>query len=217
MNNSSDFYTLKEWLFSHNIKSQEGVRELKNIFINMDREMKNLHSNDYYIKSFNVNNILISGDYINYIDVGILDGDYRRDYINKNIYYLACLQLGIYSDCLEYINPENKTYLKEEFDSFSIFLPEDIMLYYKGVFVNELNIYLDDFLRAKLKRELGNNSSLLDEGNSRSQGMHYSKSTMVGRIMSDDSNIAAFITVWLFPVIILLLSIIIPLMIILSR
>lgn len=217
MNNSNDIYTLKEWLALHNIKSSEGVEKLKSIFSNMDREMKELHSNNYYIKSFNVNNILISGDYIKYTDIGILDSDYRRDYINKNIYYLACLQLGIYSDCLEYINPENKKYLKEEFDSFSIFLPDDIMLYYKGVFVNELNIYLDDFLRAKIRREMGNNSSLLDDGNNRRQGMHYSKSTMVGRIMSDDSNIAAFITIWLFPIIILLLSIIIPLMIILSR
>ncbi len=216
MNNSNDIYTLKEWLTFHNIKSNEGISELKNIFSNMDREMKKLHSSNYYIKSFNVNNILISGDYIKYIDVGILDNDYRRDYINKNIYYLACLQLGIYSDCLEYINPENKNYLKEEFDSFSIFLPEDVMLYYKGIFVNELNIYLDDFLRAKLKREIGNNSYLVDDGSSRSQGMHYSKSTMVGRIMNDDNSTAAFIAILLFPVIILLLAIIIPLMIILS-
>ena len=217
MDDKNDFYTLREWLAFHNIRSSEGLDELKNIFCNMDRELKRMHSNNYYVKSFNIESIFISGEFVKYNDIGMFDNDYRRDYINKNIYYLACLQLGIYSDCLEYINPENKSYLKESFDSFAIFLPEDVSLYYKGVFVNELNIYLDDFLKAKLKREIGNNNSLLDEGSGKNQGMRYSKSTAVGRIMSDDNNIAAFITIWLFPVIILLLAIIIPLMIILSQ
>ncbi len=41
--------SLKSWLDDHNINKSDDLRELKNIFYNMDLQMRNLHSKNYLV------------------------------------------------------------------------------------------------------------------------------------------------------------------------
>ncbi len=214
---NNNIESVASWISYHNVNNNKDLELFKRLFYNMDKEMKKLHMNNYYIKDFNINNILVSGDYIKYTAISLLDSD-KSYFINRNIYYLACFELAIYSECLNYINPDNKEYLKENFNDFAVFIPNDFLAYYKGIFVNGSSVYLSDYMNIKSKREMkdstsfGNNSNISTNG----KNMSYNKSTLAGRLLTDD-NKAAFIQVFLFPVIIILLAILIPLMIILSR
>ncbi|MCI8548198.1 MAG: hypothetical protein HFJ38_04850 [Bacilli bacterium] len=210
--------SLKSWLDDHNINKSDDLRELKNIFYNMDLQMRNLHSKNYFITSFSIDSIFIDMGGVSFRFFGLMDSDDKEHYINQNIYYLACLEFAIYCDCLNYINPDNREYLKNNFNDFSLFLPDDVSSYYEGVFVKDLYIYLSDFIHAKINRDRGidyyNDSNSSNVG----KGTSLTKSTLAGKLMSDNDNkSAAFVRIFLFPFILLFLSILIPLMIIISR
>ena len=98
-----------------------------------------------------------------------------------------------------------------------MFIPEDVVPYYKGIFQRDANVYLSDYVKAKVERDRIRDVSMLNQdGSSNNKNIStYSKSTLAGRLFADD-NKAAFIQLVLFPVIILLLAILIPIMIILG-
>lgn len=210
----SNVVSLRDFLDNHNINKVNDLKELENIFYMMDLEMKKLHSYNYYVNDFSVYNIFVSNTRVIFNGVSLMDNEDKEHYINNNIYYLACLELGIYCDILGYMNPNNKEYFRDNFNDLNTFLPEEVSLYYKGIFVNDLRGYLSDFIN---KRKEIDNSSYNDNGNNKSIGVSLSKSTFVGRMMSEsDKKNAAFIRIILFPFIILFLSILIPLMVILE-
>ena len=78
-----------------------------------------------------------------------------------------------------------------------------------------------DYVRAKVDREIEANKNLLESDSSplingsSKNVQNYTKSTLAGRIFADD-NTSAFIKLILFPVIIFLLAILIPIMAILK-
>lgn len=210
--------SLKDWLDNHNINKSDDLKELKNIFFNMDLQMKSLHNSNYFITNFSIDTIFVGDRGVVFSSVYLMDNDDHEHYINENIYYLACLELGVYCDFLNYINPNNREYLKNNFHEFSSFLPEDVSSYYNGVFVNDLRIYLSDFVRAKINKDMIIDSDSSSNSNTASKGVSITKSTLAGRLMSDNDNkSAAFVRIVLFPFIILFLSILIPLMIILGH
>lgn len=213
--------TLREWLNRHNVNKDEQLSEFKNLFYSLDLEMKQLHESGFCITSFHVHDILISGHFVKYKKIRNLYYEDREELIRKNIFYLSCLAIGIYDDCLGYINPENPRDLKDNFSSFATFLPEDVVPYYKGIIERDATVYLSDYMKAKVEKERAKEQKILDSVSNTSAPNKgsYSKSTLIGRLYADEnsSNMAAFVQIVLFPVIILLLAILIPIMIILNH
>lgn len=221
-NSVSNICTLGEWLSEHNVNKDKEIPDFKKLFYNLDMGMKNLHEKGEYVTSFNINDILISGDFVKYnktSDLYYEDSDY---FIHKNIFYLSCLAIGVYNDCLNYINPENVEGVKENFSDFATFIPEDVLSYYKGIVERDASVYLSDYVNARVDREINTNKSLLESAdqplgnsNANKKSSSYSKSTLIGKLYTDDNN-GAFIKFILFPVIIILLAILIPIMVILG-
>lgn len=219
MNNNHNGCTLKEWLLGHNINKDSDIPNFKKLFNCMDLSMKRLHQDGEYVTSFNIDDILVFDQYVRYTKTSKLYFEDRDYMIHRNIVYLACLAIGVYSDCLSYINPDNMRYIRSNFSSFATVIPEDVVPYYKGVVERDANVYLNDFIRAKAEREIQRDRSMLDQGDFSSNNKNistYSKSTFAGRMLADDSNKSAFIQLVLFPVVIFLLAILIPIMIILG-
>ena len=125
---------------------------------------------------------------------------------------MSCLALGTYNSCLDYINPENKSVLKEVYPDFSSFIPDEVKPYYKGIFERDAGVYLCDYVDARRQKDINDLDSTIN-ANSRS----YNKSTLAGRLYDSDNNIAAFAAVYVFPAIIFLMAIVIPLLIIISK
>lgn len=216
--NIQEVETLEDWLRRHNINKDEQLPEFQRLFYQMDFTMKRLHETGVYISSFHVQDILVSGESIKYMKTRNLYYEDREEFIRKNIFYLSCLAIGIYDDCLRYINPESAKDLKMNFSSFATFLPEEVAPYYKGIIERDATVYLSDYIKERAKREQDKELKLLDQNTGTSKGS-YSKSTLAGKLYVEEnstSNIAAFVQVVLFPIMILFLSIFIPIMIIIS-
>ncbi len=218
-NSNHEGYTLKEWLLRHNINKDSDISDFKNLFNRMDFSMKKLHQSGKYVTSFHIEDIVIFGEGVYYAKTSKLYLDDQDYMIHRNIVYLSCLAIGIYGDCLGYIHPDYMSNIRDNFSSFSMFIPEDVVPYYKGIIERDSNVYLSDYVKSKIESDIERDRNILDQGNSSSnhKGIStYSKSTFVGRLLADDSNKAAFIQLVLFPVIIFLLAILIPIMIILG-
>lgn len=218
-NSNQGNYTLKEWLSRHNINKDHDIADFKNLFNRMDLSMKRLHQSGKYITSFHVDDIFIFDQGIYYAKTSKLYLDDRDYMIHRNIIYLSCLAVGVYGDCLGYIHPDYMSNIRANFSSFSMFIPEDVVPYYKGIIERDSNVYLSDYIKARVERDIDRDRNLLGQGETASnhKGIStYSKSTFAGRMLTDDSNKAAFIQLILFPVIIFLMAILIPIMIILG-
>lgn len=216
--------TLKQWILAHNVNSDKDLKEFGNLFYNLDLGMRKLHDNGYYVASFNINSILIQGDFVQFQGVNKFPFDNKEYFVHQNIYYLSCLAIGIYNDCLDYINPDNKEMLKTNFESFSEFIPSDVVPYYKGIIMRDSTVYLSDYIKSKVQIEIQKEQESLGgsfNSSNKSRGAStYTKSTLMGKLYSDredNSNISAFIQIFLFPIIILLLAILIPIIIILNH
>ena len=69
----------------------------------------------------------------------------------EDIFRSSFIQIGMYTNSLNYLNPE---FLKENFDSFAQFIPQDDVPYYRGVVQRGAGVYLYEFFLEKRKREL---------------------------------------------------------------
>ena len=209
--------TLEKWYQTHH--SDDDCMKL---FSEMDYSMHEVHKEGYYIRSFNPEAIEVLEQYnkdivkYNYLDK--LDGDINLK-INRNIYDAATLQLALYMG----IEPSNlnQEFVKRNFSQFEIFIPNDVVNYYRRVLVNNASIYLSDYLQAKNGQEIAKlEKSLSDGGGSASsKGKDLVKRT--GKYTTDDgdlpvkndNNIAAFATNYLLAFVIISVSILIPLLV----
>ena len=114
------------------------------------------------------------------------------------------------------INPNSKAFLKENFNEFAFFIPDDNKPYYRGIIERESKVYLSDYMDAKIKRDIEKESENLGEGINNSRQLN--KSTMAGRLLNDESNssIAGYALIYAFAGIIFLLALLIPLLIIIA-
>lgn len=186
------------------------------LFFSMDLSMKKLHDSNYYIRSFNANDILVYEGNKN-LDIYYKSVDNGCDnfYKKQNIFYLTCFVIGVYSDCLRYMNPKKPDFLISNFDEFAQFIPSDDVPYYKGIVMRGSSVYYSDFIKAKRQREFGNVQAM-SNSSSIEGGTALTKSTLIGRMnASDDFDQKAFISVLLFPVIIMVLGFIVPFLIVL--
>lgn len=206
------YITLNEWFSNHNINDKSDITSYLDLFYDMDRSMKYLHENGYYVTTFSdYSNIFINDRTVLYKNVEQLYPEDRDYIINNNIYALSSLALCIYNE-LPYKRPFNKESLRENYSFFSSSIPSDVSNYYNGIFMNDASVYLSDYIDAKREREGYQTSGYKS---SKGSGKALSYGTEYGKMYSGDDKANAFVIVFLFPALIFLLSILIPLILIL--
>lgn len=149
--NNNATISLNDW-----INSEYDIDTAREIFIYMSSALKYIHNKGYYVSSFYPVDIDILNGAINQIRFNGLekmpdDMAVRKQIVKNNIYSSAFLQIGIYSNCLEYLK---SSFLRENFDKFSELLPSEDIPYYKGVVLSGFSVYFDDYVVERRKREL---------------------------------------------------------------
>lgn len=142
---------LSQWLSDYYEKD-----DLLTLFTNMDIAMKYIHSKGYRVYSFNPNDIEILGGSLEKVRFNLLekmtsDFNDRRDAVREDVWRSSFLQIAVFSKCLNCLTPD---FLKNNFNSFEIFLPDGVGPYYRGVIERNACVYLCDFLQEKRKRDL---------------------------------------------------------------
>lgn len=212
--------SLVEW-YNHYPK----VDDVTSKFILMDKTLKYIHDNGYYVTNFNPKNIMIgsnsSDSYVVYKDISPMSSD-SKVLEASNIYNLAFLELAIYANMLESIDYLKPQFVKEHFNEFKVFLPEDLVSYYQRTLVSNNGEYLSDYVNSRNEKLINDTAGALG---SRSNNKQLVKST--GHYQSDDSkqmvpiemldknnnNIGAFVSSFLLTFIVIALTLLIPLFI----
>lgn len=161
-NSSVESVTLLEWVNGH--RSEE---EMRSIFLNMDRALKYIHDHGYCIDVFYPTeiNVLNNDDkYIQFKKLVELSKDYEisKEMIKEDIYRSSVIQIGLYTNSLNHLNPE---FLKENFDAFSQFIPNDDVPYYRGVIQRGASVYYCEYALEKSKRDMEDLEKQLGENN----------------------------------------------------
>lgn len=206
--------SLSEWLaFNSN------TEEYRKLFIGMSSALKYIHENDYCVLSFNPRDIDILNDDFSQIRFNVLDkmpGDNseKRMIIKQNVFDHAFLQIGVYTDCLNYLK---ESFLKSNFNDFVLFLPPDDVSYYRGVVERGASVYFVDYTAELQKRELASlEAELGAEGgasNSRSLVKSNGKSILTDEKydaiykLNNSINEAAFVSFFVVPVVVAFLGI----------
>lgn len=221
-----------EYKSNHNIKLGDWLRynhsdeELRKLFYNMSMNIKYIHDRDYYVKTFNLNEIeIVNPETLNpiqYNTIVRLNNSYNDEIKREDIYNLAFLQIGIYTEMLNVLRPE---FLKENFDSFIPLLPEEDVAYYRGIVTRGARVYYSDYIDEKNKREI-QSLQTATEGSSRiagnSNSKQFVKSTSAGKLYAsqleretrnlysdiDNRKDAAFISFLLFPILLITLGLV---------
>lgn len=186
--NSNAIISLNDW-----INSEYDVDIAREIFIYMSSALKYIHNKGYYVSSFYPVDIDILNGSINQIRFNCLekmpnDMAIRKQIVKNNIYSSAFLQIGIYSNCLEYLK---SSFLRENFDKFSELLPPEDIPYYKGVVLSGYSVYFDDYVVERRKRELNELKKMTDT----SDGGYGSSKKLIktnGSSSSEEASIASF-------------------------
>lgn len=178
--------TLSEWLQKYHLQE-----DLQNLFVNMDIAMKYIHDQGFYIESFALDSIKLLNDSVRLIRFEKLapfpnDISQQKELVHNNIFLSAVLQIGVYANCIQYFNTETMQFLKENFNQFSIFLPQDDVPYYKGVIERGASVYYSAFVGERKKRELQNLDKQLDGDEGFSHGKVMVKSNGLSTISADD-------------------------------
>lgn len=220
-NKQYDSITMKEWLTHYH--SQE---EYQSFFINMDLAMKYIHDQGYYIDSFALDTIDILNHSekqirFNQLHIMPLDFSSQKDLVRDNIFLSAVLQIGVYSDCLEYFHGEAITYLKNNFEDFSLFLPKEDIPYYRGVIERGASVYLSSYVGERKKRDLNNlDQQINDDGIGKDKTLVKTNGTSLtaedlvpqniielqGVYSNLSKNDAAFARALIYPILILLVG-----------
>lgn len=165
-NNDVESVTLSEWVNAHYSED-----EMRSVFLNMDRALKYIHDHGYCIDVFYPTeiNILNNDDkYIQFKKLVELSRDYEiaKEMKKEDVYRSSVIQMGLYTNSLNYINPG---LLKEQFDAFAQFIPQGDVPYYRGVIQRGASVYLCEYAEEKSKRDLeelekqlGNSEKIVD-------------------------------------------------------
>lgn len=208
--------SLSSWVSS--FRDDEEMRE---IFLNMDRAMKYLHERGYCIKTFDPRKIMILNNSLNQIKFDTMEMPRnqmeQRKIVKEDIYNSSFVQIGLYSNCLQYLQ---RDFLKSNFDSFSQFIPEGDIPYYRGVIDRGASVYFCEYAMEKVNRDLASleaelNSQSGIKNQSKPSGKKYDDSGINDSIndriykeISKGRREAAFVSFLLFPTAILVLGVV---------
>lgn len=208
---------MKEWL-----QQSHTQQEYQELFLNMDLTMRYIHNKGYGILTkrsedgypfFDVNRIsVVTGERQSVVfhDVDEVSPNYQNQLVRENIYSLSYLAIKAYSNFTEQLS---HSFLKENFNEFEIFLPQEDIPYYKSIIRNGANVYYSEYVQKRTEREIQQSGDALQMA---SRNVALTKSTDVGKQIAnqynqlDNNNMAAFVRLYVFPAIIIFLSLIIP-------
>lgn len=180
--------TLSEWLQKYHMQE-----DLQNLFVNMDIAMKYIHDQGFYIESFALDRIKLLNDSIRLIRFENLapfpnDITQQKELVRNNIFWSAVLQIGVYANCIQYFNTDTMQFLKENFNQFSMFLPQEDVPYYKGVIERGASVYYSAFVGERKKRELKELDKQLSgvDGGVNSRGKVLVKSNGLAELSAED-------------------------------
>lgn len=151
---NSNSITLSEWYDFY--YDEDNILSLK---LGMDSAMRYIHEKGCYITSFDPNSIhILNGSFqqIKFDNLAIADGSngmQMRDIVRSNIFDLDDIGVGIHCHFPNQIYI-NKEFLKSNFSLFEIYLPEEDVPYYKGIFERGAGVYYNDYVMERRKREL---------------------------------------------------------------
>lgn len=212
-----DAVTLKDWL-----RESHTTEEYQALFMVMDMTMHYIHNKGYGVLTqrgkegypeLDTSKVqIIPGEHprVMFLDIDIVDPTYQRQLVHDNIYSNAYTAVKAYAGFTEALN---HTFLKNNFKEFELFLPEDDVPYYRGIIERDSTVYYQEYVQKRLERQIQKEGGAM-AGTSISNSL--SKSTEVGRQIAsqysnlDNSNMAAFVHLYIFPAIIILLSMLIP-------
>lgn len=149
--NDNNSETLYQWINSHH-----NEEELREVFLNMDRALKYIHDHDYCIEAFYPTEIQVLNNETDHIRFKKLielpsDPEVRRQWITEDIFRSSLIQIGIYSNSLKYLTPD---FLKENFDSFTQFIPSGDVPYYRGIVQRGASVYFCEYAVERRNRDL---------------------------------------------------------------
>lgn len=167
------------------LKYESSEEKYKKLFYNMSITMKYIHESGYCIRNFNLSNIEIKNietlTPIQFNKIDQLD-DNSKEEISNNIYLLALLMVGVYSNTLENFNAQ---FVKENFNEFELFLPPDDVPYLRGVIQRNSPVYYCDYVVARNQKDIEKLNQEVNGIDSTVGGVKKTKSTSVGRAMAD--------------------------------
>lgn len=209
-------------------QNNHDIEDMQKLYYNMSTTMKYIHDHDYCVKSFNLCDIEILDieklSPIRYKTVVKMPIEEESQLTNEDIYNIAFIQIGVYSGTLEYLKPK---FLKENFNMFTQFLPQDDIPYFRGVIERGASVYYCDFVAEKtrrevevLQKEIGNDSSAIG-------GIQMKKATSIGSAFADkdtknlyrdldDSKQSAFVSFLILPVAMIILGIVLSIALFIS-
>ncbi len=225
-NDADNEISLYEWTYRLGEFGNRSEDELKELFLNMDKAMKYVHTHGYCIKSFSPLEIQILNNSPKQIKFNTVlempnDATIKNQLQKEDVFNSTCLQIGIYTNTLKYLDVN---YLKEHFEDFAKSLPANDIPYYRGVIERGAGVYFCEYVNEQRKRDLeqlNKEIDALDGGNSNAK--QYVKTNGLGYKMDDNltndainDNIyrqinglkdAAFINYFIIPMIIFIMGI----------
>lgn len=225
MNVGYNTTNFEQFISKYSSSRDKDLDEIKNFFLSFDKKMKMYHDNNYIITSFRLQDIIVyesSNDGHNVYDVDFkyyTEKENTNITMRENIFYSACLAVGVYNNCLSYINPDKPNFLKNNFYLFAENIPNDVVSYYRGVIERDAEVYLTEFVTTSKQQEIDRMKREMDAEAQKEAELQKNKDVPKPKssIQNDTwgTSDAAFSSVALFPIIFSILGILIPILFVL--
>lgn len=225
MNVGYNTTNFEQFISKYSSSRDKDLDEIKNFFLSFDKKMKMYHDNNYIITSFRLQDIIVyesSNDGHNVYDVDFkyyTEKENTNVTMRENIFYSACLAVGVYNNCLSYINPDKPNFLKNNFYLFAENIPSDVVSYYRGVIERDAEVYLTEFVTTSKQQEIDRMKREMDAEAQKEAELQKNKDVPKPKssIQNDTwgTSDAAFSSVALFPIIFSILGILIPILFVL--
>ena len=220
MNGDYSTTNFEQFISKYSSSRDKDLEEIKKFFLAFDKRMKMYHEHNYVITSFKLKDIVVYESIYN--GQNVYDVDFKNytessntDITPKNnIFYAACLAVGVYNNCLSYINPDKPQYLKNNFYQFAENIPTDVVSYYRGVIERNADVYLTEFVTTSKQQEIDRMKREMEQQNESEQRKNIQVSKPKSSIQNDTwgTSDAAFSSVALFPILFSILGILIPIL-----
>ena len=155
--------SLMNWWF----ESNHSDSEKRQLFLYLDFAMRYVHDRGYCIKTLDPREIEILNDSINQVKFNVLlpmPENRQKELMNEDIFNSSPLQIGLYySLSKDTLFKMNADFVKENFDQFVPFLPENDVPYYRGVIERNASVYFTEFELERIKRENANLQKEINE------------------------------------------------------
>lgn len=208
--------TLKDWL-----RQSHTTKEYQSLFMVMDMTMHYIHNQGYGVlpkrgrdgyPELDTSRILVvtgENPQVIFSDIDTIEPSYQKQLVRDNIYSNAYTAIKAYSNFDQELNHK---FLKENFREFELFLPEEDVPYYRGIIERDASVYYAEYTQKRIEKQVEK-----EGGSLQGLGNSLSKSTDIGKAIAsqygqlDSNNTAAFVHLYIFPAVILALSLLIPL------